>query len=90
MDKHISGVRIKLSRISDSDIEFIHELHSYEEVAEYNTIGIPKNQDQTAALLKDNKNPSDSDIDQAMRGNICRCGTYLRVKKAIKKAAKSV
>ena len=42
-----------------------------------------------AALLKDNRNPSDEDIDQAMRGNICRCGTYLRVKKAIKKAAKS-
>ncbi len=41
-----------------------------------------------AALLKDNPNPSDSDIDQAMNGNICRCGTYTRIKAAIKSAAK--
>jgi isoquinoline 1-oxidoreductase subunit alpha len=39
------------------------------------------------ALLKSNKNPSDSDIDAAMSGNICRCGTYTRVKAAIKDAA---
>ncbi|MFK7933041.1 MAG: (2Fe-2S)-binding protein [Saprospiraceae bacterium] len=42
-----------------------------------------------AALLKDNPNPSDADIDQAMNGNICRCGTYTRIKKAIKTAANS-
>jgi isoquinoline 1-oxidoreductase alpha subunit len=40
-----------------------------------------------AALLAHNKNPSDADIDQAMSGNICRCGTYPRVKAAIKDAA---
>lgn len=40
-----------------------------------------------AALLKSNKNPSDQDIDQAMSGNICRCGTYGRIKAAIKTAA---
>jgi isoquinoline 1-oxidoreductase subunit alpha len=40
-----------------------------------------------AALLKDNKNPSDADIDAAMSGNICRCGTYPRIKAAIKTAA---
>jgi isoquinoline 1-oxidoreductase alpha subunit len=40
-----------------------------------------------AALLAKNKNPSDSDIDQAMSGNICRCGTYVRVRAAIKTAA---
>ncbi len=39
-----------------------------------------------AALLKDNKNPTDEDIDRAMEGNICRCGTYLRIRKAIKQA----
>jgi isoquinoline 1-oxidoreductase subunit alpha len=39
------------------------------------------------ALLKTNKNPSDADIDAAMNGNICRCGTYTRVKAAIKDAA---
>jgi isoquinoline 1-oxidoreductase alpha subunit len=40
-----------------------------------------------AALLKNNKNPSDADIDNAMAGNICRCGTYVRVRAAIKSAA---
>ncbi len=40
-----------------------------------------------AALLDENPNPSDQDIDTAMNGNICRCGTYLRIKAAIKTAA---
>ena len=40
-----------------------------------------------AALLASNKNPSDSDIDKAMSGNLCRCGTYGRMKAAIKDAA---
>ena len=39
------------------------------------------------ALLRKNPNPSDSDIDTAMEGNICRCGTYERIRKAIKRAA---
>ena len=39
-----------------------------------------------AALLATNKNPSDADIDAAMSGNICRCGTYQRIKAAIKDA----
>lgn len=41
-----------------------------------------------AALLKSNPNPSDQDIDDAMAGNICRCGTYLRIKAAVKTASK--
>lgn len=40
-----------------------------------------------AVLLKENKNPTDADIDAAMAGNICRCGTYLRIREAIKRAA---
>ena len=40
-----------------------------------------------AALLTDTPNPSDADIDLAMRGNVCRCGTYPRIRKAIKRAA---
>jgi len=40
-----------------------------------------------AALLKTNPNPSDADIDSAMSGNICRCGTYPRIRKAIHRAA---
>lgn len=39
------------------------------------------------ALLKNNPNPSDKDIDAAMQGHICRCGTYPRIRKAIKTAA---
>lgn len=41
-----------------------------------------------AALLKDHPNPTDKEIDDLMSGNICRCGTYNRIKKAIKLAAK--
>lgn len=40
-----------------------------------------------AALLEKNPNPDDADIDKAMSGNLCRCGTYFRVRKAIKLAA---
>ncbi len=39
------------------------------------------------ALLRKNATPSDTDIDQAMSGNICRCGTYQRVREAIKSAS---
>ncbi|NQZ47819.1 MAG: (2Fe-2S)-binding protein [Erythrobacter sp.] len=39
------------------------------------------------ALLRDNPNPSDDDIDKAMSGNVCRCGTYVRIRRAIKVAA---
>lgn len=42
-----------------------------------------------SALLEENPNPTDEEIDAAMNGNICRCGTYTRIKKAIKLAAKS-
>jgi isoquinoline 1-oxidoreductase alpha subunit len=42
---------------------------------------------QAASLLQQNASPSDADIDAAMSGNICRCGTYTRVKAAIKRAA---
>ena len=43
-----------------------------------------------SALLKKNPNPSDAEIESAMDGNICRCGTYTRIKKAVKMASKSV
>jgi isoquinoline 1-oxidoreductase alpha subunit len=42
----------------------------------------------TAFLMK-NKRPSDADIDAAMSGNVCRCGTYVRIREAIKEAAAS-
>ena len=43
-----------------------------------------------AGLLSTNKNPTDADIDAAMSGNICRCATYVRIRTAIKRAAKSL
>jgi isoquinoline 1-oxidoreductase alpha subunit len=42
-----------------------------------------------SALLASNPHPSDGDIDDAMSGNICRCGTYVRIREAIKEAAQS-
>ena len=45
---------------------------------------------RAAALLTEKKQPSDAEIDAAMNGNLCRCGTYNRIRDAIKSAAKSV
>jgi isoquinoline 1-oxidoreductase alpha subunit len=41
-----------------------------------------------AALIASNPKPSDADIDAAMAGNICRCGTYNRIRAAVRQAAK--
>ena len=45
---------------------------------------------QAASLLAQNPNPSDAEIVTAMKGNLCRCATYLRIKRAIKRAARGV
>jgi aerobic-type carbon monoxide dehydrogenase small subunit (CoxS/CutS family) len=42
------------------------------------------------ALLNQNPNPSDEEIEAAMAGNLCRCGTYIRIKKAVKEAASNL
>jgi isoquinoline 1-oxidoreductase alpha subunit len=42
------------------------------------------------ALLRRNGKPTDAEIDAAMQGNLCRCGTYLRIRKAIHKAAEAI
>jgi isoquinoline 1-oxidoreductase subunit alpha len=42
------------------------------------------------ALLKENSNPTDEEIDTVMNGNLCRCGTYLRIKAAIKTDSKNM
>jgi Aerobic-type carbon monoxide dehydrogenase, small subunit CoxS/CutS homologs len=42
------------------------------------------------ALLASNRKPTDADIDAAMSGNVCRCGTYLRIRAAIRRAAESL
>jgi isoquinoline 1-oxidoreductase subunit alpha len=43
-----------------------------------------------AALLRENPSPSDAEIESAMQGNLCRCGTYLRIKAAIKTASQNL
>ena len=43
-----------------------------------------------AALLESNPSPTDADIDRAMAGNVCRCGTYPRIRKGIKRAALTI
>jgi len=45
---------------------------------------------QAASLLAENSNPSDADIDSGMQGNICRCGTYQRIRESIHAAAKEM
>ncbi len=45
---------------------------------------------QAVALLQKNSNPSEEEIVRAMEGNLCRCGTYTRIKRAIKLAAREV
>ena len=45
---------------------------------------------QASALLKTKKKPTDQEIDEAMQGNICRCGTYQRIRAAIKAAAEEI
>ena len=42
---------------------------------------------QAASLLQENPKPSDAEIDAAMAGNLCRCGTYQRIRDAIRRAA---
>jgi isoquinoline 1-oxidoreductase subunit alpha len=43
---------------------------------------------QAAELLAENSSPNDTEIDEAMKENLCRCGTYIRIRKAIKRASK--
>ena len=45
---------------------------------------------QAAALLNENSSPSDAEIDSALAGNICRCGTYQRIRAAIKSAGEAL
>jgi nicotinate dehydrogenase subunit A len=44
----------------------------------------------SAALLANNKNPSEADIKQALAGNLCRCGTHQRIVAAVQRAAKAM
>jgi isoquinoline 1-oxidoreductase alpha subunit len=99
---HLNGeaVRSCITRVSRAvgkkivTIEGLSENNDHPLQLTWQEIGVPQcgychsGQLMSAAvLLRENPNPSDQDIDDAMSGNICRCGTYLRIRKAIHLAA---
>jgi isoquinoline 1-oxidoreductase alpha subunit len=91
---------LPVSAVGDSEITTIEGLQSREAKAvqnAWNAHDVPQcgycqsGQVMSAvALLEDNKKPSDTDIDLAMNGNLCRCATYVRIRAAIHDAAKSL
>ena len=99
---HLNGeaVRSCVTRVSRADgqkvvtIEGLSENNNHPLQLAWQEIDVPQcgychsGQLMSAAvLLRENPNPTDKDIDDAMAGNICRCGTYLRIRKAIHIAA---
>ena len=93
--------QMKLSQCAGKDIKTIEGMGSDQTLSIIQKAWLDENASQcgycqpgqimaAAALLSQNKNPSDADIDQAMEGNLCRCGTYPRIRKAIKRAAASL
>ena len=99
---HLNGEAVrscvtKLSRAAGQNvvtIEGLAENHDHPLQVAWQELDVPQcgycqsGQIMSAAvLLRENKNPTDKDIDAAMSGNICRCGTYLRIRSAIHLAA---
>lgn len=96
-DNAVRSCQLPVSSVGDQEITTIEGLsengdHPVQEA--WLEVDVPQcgycqaGQIMTAsALLKKNPNPSDEDIENAMNGNICRCGTYTRIKKAVKMAA---
>lgn len=103
---HLDGAAIRscvtpLSAAQGKSITTIEGLASNDSLHPIQTAWIANNVPQcgycqsgqmmsAAALLKTNPSPTDSEIETAMQGNICRCGTYPRIKKAIKEAAVNI
>ena len=99
---HLEGVpvrscQIKIETVRDAEISTIENLK--QRAPKLLEVWIKHNVPQcgfcqsgqlmsAAALLNDKKNPNDAEIDDAMSGNICRCGTYPRIKAAIREVAK--
>ena len=94
---HLNGTAVRscgitISTVGDSDITTIEGLNQDHPVLQaWEEVNVPQcgycqtGQIMAAyALLKNNPNPSDEEINLAMNGNICRCGTYYRIRKAIK------
>ncbi|MDC6406411.1 MULTISPECIES: (2Fe-2S)-binding protein [Maribacter] len=96
-DNAVRSCQLPVSSVGDQEITTIEGLsengdHPVQEA--WLEVDVPQcgycqaGQIMTAsALLKKNPNPSDTEIENAMNGNICRCGTYTRIRKAIKMAA---
>ena len=96
-DNAVRSCQLPVSSVGDQEITTIEGLsengdHPVQEA--WLEVDVPQcgycqaGQIMTAsALLKRNPNPSDTEIENAMNGNICRCGTYTRIKKAVKMAA---
>jgi len=99
---HIGGEAVRscitpMSSIADKDVVTIEGLHpagAHPVQQAWRESNVPQcgycqagQIMQAAALLATNPQPSDADIDAAMSGNLCRCGTYLRIRAAIHKAA---
>ncbi|HEX4452733.1 MAG TPA: (2Fe-2S)-binding protein [Kofleriaceae bacterium] len=85
----------KVSRAIGKQVTTIEGLHDHPLQRAWIELGVPQcgycqvGQIMTAtALLASTPKPSDDDIDRAMAGNLCRCGTYVRIRAAIHKAAK--
>src|SRR6516164_2213675 len=75
-------------------IEGLHKDHAHPLQVAWEKVNVPQcgycqagQIMQAAALLNQKPRPTDRDIDEAMEGNICRCGTYSRIRQAIKMAA---
>jgi isoquinoline 1-oxidoreductase alpha subunit len=102
---HVGGQTMRscslpVSAVGDSEVTTIEGLNGREAVAvqkAWVSLDVPQcgycqsGQIMSAvALLANNRKPTDRDIDLAMNGNICRCATYVRIRAAIKDAARSL
>jgi len=100
---HVNGVAVRscqtsMEDVEGSDVKTIegmaegNKLHALQQAwADYNVPQCGYCQSgqimQAASLLAENPKPTDAEIDEAMEGNICRCGTYQRIKAAIRDVA---
>ena len=86
----VSGRRIMtIEGLSGDNSHPVQKAWSAEQVAQCGYCQ-PGQMMSATALLASNHNPSDSDIDNALSGNLCRCGTYQRIRKAVHRAAEEM
>jgi isoquinoline 1-oxidoreductase subunit alpha len=102
---HIDGVAVRSCVTSVSDVQgksvttiegLAHGSHEHPVQLAWKAANVPQcgycqagQIMQAASMLKQNPKPTDEDIDAAMAGNVCRCGTYQRIKAAIKAASEA-